>query len=89
MTIRIIPQKMKKRESYRNILSKDGKISAHISAETSERIRNYCIQRDIAVTRFVEDCINAQLDILEREALNNLSKEMLIELLIAKKNEVK
>lgn len=77
---------MKKQESYRNISSKDGKISAHISAPTSDRLRTYCKQRNIAVTRLVEDCINAQLDVLEREAYNDMPKEMLIELLLSKKN---
>ena len=77
---------MKKRDGYRNTLSVDGRLTAHISADTAERIRNYCSRQNIAMGKFAEDCIIAQLDILEREALNSMPKEMLIELLLSKKN---
>ena len=86
MTKGIIPRKMKKREGYRNTLSIDGRLTAHISSVTAERMRNYCSRQNIAMGKFAEDCINAQLDVLEREALNSMPKEMLIELLLAKKN---
>ena len=77
---------MKKRESYRDTISKDGGLTAHISARTAERMRNYCSRQNVAVGRFAEDCINARLDVLEREAYNSMPKEMLVELLLAKKN---
>lgn len=77
---------MKRRETYRDTVSKDGGLTAHISAKTAERMRIYCQQQNIAVGKFSEDCIKAQLDVLEREAYNNMPREMLIELLCAKKN---
>lgn len=77
---------MNKRETYRDTVSKNGGLTAHISAATAERMRSYCQKQNIAVGKFSEDCINAQLDILEREAYSSMPKEMLIELLCAKKN---
>ena len=78
---------MRKRENYRDTSSKDGSLTAHISAETAERVRVYCARQNVSTGKFIEDCIKAQLDILEREALNSMPKEMLIELLLAKKKE--
>ena len=77
---------MKKRESYRDTVSKNGSLTAHISAETAERVRVYCSRQNIATGKFIETCIKKELDILEREAYNSMPKEMLIELLLAKKN---
>ena len=77
---------MRKINSYRDTSSKDGSLTAHISFEVAERIRIYCSQQNIATGKFIEDCLKAQLDILEREAYNSMPKEMLIELLLAKKN---
>lgn len=77
---------MKKNENYRKTLSKDGRLTAHISALTAERMRTYCSRQNIAIGKFTEDCVNAQLDILEREAYSSMPKEMLVELLLTKKN---
>lgn len=38
-------------------------------------------------TRFVEDCVSKQMDILERDELNDMPKEMLIELLMSRKED--
>lgn len=78
---------MQKVKTYRNTLSKDGSLTAHIPSDTANRIRIYCSRQNIAVGKFIEDCISDQLDILEREAYNSMPKEMLIELLLAKKKE--
>lgn len=71
--------------NYRNTPSRDGSFSPKLSEKTSKRIVKYCEQMNINKTKFVEDCVIAQLDILEREALNSMSKEMLIEMLLAQK----
>lgn len=73
-------------KNYRNTVSKDGGITAHIPPLTAERVRKYCRQQDIAVGEFIEMCVNSELDVIERDALNSMPKEMLIELLLAKKN---
>ena len=69
-------------EGYRNTQTEDGCFSPHISRRTSQRIVKYCQQQNINKTKFVEDCVNERLDVLEREALNAMSKEMLIEMLL-------
>jgi len=76
---------MNKRETYRDTVSKDGTLTAHISAEIAKKIKKYCSSQNISATKFIEDCINKELDVLEREAYNSMPKEMLIELLLAKK----
>lgn len=78
---------MRKTNNYRDTSSKDGSLTAHISLETAERVRVYYYRQNIATGKFIEDCLNAQLDILEREAYNSMPKEMLIELLLTKKKE--
>ena len=71
-------------EKNETTLAKDGSFSPHIGHKTTARLARYCKLKDLNKTRFVEDCINAQLDILEREALQILSKEELIELYLSK-----
>ena len=77
---------MKKIYTYRDTISKDGTLTAHISAAVAAKVKNYCSNQNIASGKFIEDCVTKQLDILEREAYNSMSKEMLVELLLAKKN---
>lgn len=77
---------MKKIETYRDTISKDGSLTPHLYNPVANRIRKYCESNNISISKFVTDCMNNQLDILEREAYNNMPKEMLIELLCAKKN---
>ena len=77
---------MKRRETYRNTVSRNGSLTPHLFKTDADRIRKYCEINDISISKFVTDCMNKQLDILEREAYNNMLREMLIELLCAKKN---
>ena len=77
---------MRKNNSYRDTVSKDGSLTPHLYSPVSDRIRAYCEKHDDPVGKFVADCMTAQLDVLEREELNSMPKEMLIELLMAKKN---
>ena len=77
---------MNKRVNYRESASSDGSLTPHLFNPIAERVRNYCKQQNISVSKFVEECISAHLDTLEREALNNMTKEMLIELLMTKNN---
>lgn len=77
---------MRKTNNYRDTSSKDGSLTPHLYSPVSDRIRAYCEKHDVPVGKFVADCMTAQLDALEREELNSMPKEMLIELLLAKKN---
>ena len=76
---------MKKNNGFRKTSSKDGSLTPHLYDPIATHIRNYCEQQNISVSKFVEDCIKKQMDVLEKEAYNNMPKEMLIELLLAKK----
>lgn len=49
----------------------------------SERLPEFCKRTNRNRTRLVEQCINDRLDILERELLNDMSKDELIELLLS------
>ena len=68
--------------SFRNASSKDGSFSPHIGKATTERLTKYCKEINKNRTKFVEECINERLDVLEQEFLNGLTKEQLIEMLM-------
>lgn len=72
-------------DGYRNTPSKDGSFSPRLSPKTTRRLIRYCESQNFNKMKFVEDCVNERLDVLERETLNSMPKEMLIELLMAKK----
>jgi len=72
----------RKENNLRNTTSKDGSFSPHISHQTAERIRKYCKLTNQNKTKFVEQCCNERLDVLEVEQLQKLSKEELIKLII-------
>lgn len=74
-------------ENYRNTPSRDGCFSPKLSEKVSKRIIRFCEKQDINKTHFVETCVMERLDYLEREALSNLPKEMLIEMLLAGQEE--
>lgn len=69
-------------ENYRNVKSKDGTFSPHINKTTTERLVKYCHAININRTKFVHECINKQLDVLEREYYESLSKDDLITLIL-------
>ena len=71
--------------NYRKTSTKDGCFSPKLSQKISKRIIRYCERQDINKTKFVEDCVAERLDVLERESLNGMSKEMLIEMILANK----
>lgn len=66
----------------RNTRSKDGTFSPHIGKQTAERATNYCHLMNINRTKFVEQCVNDRLDVLEREFYEGLTKDELIDLIL-------
>ena len=70
--------------SCRDTKSKDGTFSPHLNKATSERLTKYCKISEQNRTKFVEFCVNAQLDILEKEFLMSKSQEELIEMILSK-----
>lgn len=67
---------------YRHIKSEDGSYSPHISKKTNARIDRYCRVLNINKKNFVEDCCNQRLDDLEKEMLQALQKDELIDMLV-------
>lgn len=68
----------------RNVNSKDGTFSPHFNVAVSERLTKYCKLTNQNRTKVAETCVMKQLDILEREFLEDKSKEELIDLLLMK-----
>lgn len=75
-----------KKTRFVNSKSKDGSLSAHISNKTAERLTRYCKATNQNRIHFIENCINAQLDIKEREWLSEKTKEEIIDLYLAGNN---
>lgn len=75
-----------KKTRFVNSKSKDGSLSAHISNKTAERLTRYCKATNQNRIHFIENCINAQLDVLEKEWLSNKTKEELIDLVLGGNN---
>lgn len=76
-------QRTRTETGCRNVSSKDG-FSPHIGRPTAERLTKYCQLKNINRTKFVEQCVNDRLDILEKEYYEALSKDDLIALIMNK-----
>ena len=83
MTLNDMDSKRKRTEyGCRKTASKDGNFSPCISKETAERLTRYCELMNLNRTKFVEHCINLQLDEFEKRSLMAKSKEELVEMLL-------
>ena len=69
-------------EIFRNITSKDGSVSANLPAKIGMRITRYCMEKNINRTRFIEQCCSEKLDVLEKEMLQEKSKDELIAIIL-------
>ena len=74
--------------NFRNMPSKDGRFSPHLSKRTSERLTRYCKSTDQNKTKFAEKCINDTLDLLEIDLLQSKTKEELIYMLLDRKEVI-
>ena len=74
--------KTRTEECYRHTRTKDGGFSPKLSQPVVKRLIRYCEQQNLNKTKFVEKCVTERLEVLEKEALNNMPKEMLIEMLL-------
>lgn len=72
-----------KQVSYRNRgKAKSKQFSPHICVEVSEELAEYCKERNINRTRFVEDAVREKLETSKREWLEGMDKAELIERLM-------
>lgn len=71
---------MRSRDSYIHTESKDGKLSCHLSVNTTLRLIKYCSMTNTNKTAFVEQCVKEKLTALEREQYKQKTKEELLRL---------
>ena len=71
---------------YRATTQKRGGFAPHLPDDVTKRIVRYCKATNQNKTRFVTDCVNSQLDILEKQAFSSYTKEELIEILLAERS---
>lgn len=81
MTTKKEDKRERKEENFRNINSKNGSYSVHIGKTTAERLKEYCRLTNKNKKKFVEECINKQLEVCEKDYYQSLTKEELVELL--------
>lgn len=75
-------RKVRVETGFRNTISKDGKSSPHIGKEVTRRAKEYCERMNTNYSKFVENCINAWLDVHEREALESMDKRELVDIIL-------
>lgn len=79
---------MERRSTYKNRTNNCGFLSAKISdPDVIDGIKNYCQMTKTSVSVFVEGCCKKYLEEEQKELLNSLSKEELINLILKKKGE--
>ena len=77
-------KRTRKEEFYRDTNSKDGGISPKFGKVTADRVIRYCKATNQNKTRFMEKCVNERLDVLEMELYENMTREELIAMIMAK-----
>lgn len=78
-------RKKRNESGCRNIKSKDGTFGPRLNKTVSERLTKFCKETNRNRTEFVIECINNQLDILEKEYYESLTREELIDKLLKQK----
>lgn len=74
-------------KGYRATANKDGEISTRIEKNLAERVRLHCQRNNLSKTKFVNECVQMRMDNIEREMMEQMSKEELIRI-IEKKNGI-
>ena len=76
-------RKTRTETEYRQTSQSDGSFSPKISPQVTARLTRYCKFTNQNKTKFVESCIMKQLDIIEKETYQNMSKDELIDMLMS------
>lgn len=71
------------RQGYIESTQKDGGFCPHLESPIAKRIDRYCRVNNLNKTKFVTECLDAQLRILEKDIYKDMSKEELIDLLLS------
>jgi hypothetical protein len=72
-------------KGYRRTSSKSGELTIHIKPRLARRIGNYCELKNISKTRFVESCVEQILLREEKNALEKMTREQLIHLILSER----
>ena len=67
---------------YRDTTSANGTFCPTLNSRVTKRLVRYCKATNQSKTKFVESCIEKQLDLLERETYESMEKEELVNLLL-------
>lgn len=78
---------MRNETEYRNVTSKSGKYSPHISQKVNKRLSRYCEIKNINKTKFVERVITEALNKLEEDMLKDMTREDLEQIILSKWSE--
>lgn len=79
--------KVRIEKGYRETINKDGEISVRIEKNLAKRVRLHCQKQNLNKTKFVNECVQMRMDNIEREMMEQMSKEELIRI-IEKKNGI-
>lgn len=71
------------RHGYSESQNKKGEFVAHVEAPIARRLERYCSIKKLTKTQFVNDCVRAQLDTLEKDIYNSMTREELLEILLS------
>ena len=75
-------RKTRNESKFRNVESQNGEFSCKIDKKTTGRITRYCKLNNLNRTKFVIEILNERLDQLERDQLQGMSKDELINLIM-------
>lgn len=72
-------KRTREENGFRNTIQKDGRLNTTWSAAISSRITNYCRAINRNRTKFLEELVAKELDRLERERLEQMTREELMD----------
>lgn len=75
-------RKTRNESKFRNVESQTGEFSCKIDKKTTARITRYCRLNNLNRTKFVIQILNERLDQLERDQLQGMSKDELINMIM-------
>lgn len=70
------------RHGYSVSQNSKGEFVAHIEPQTARRMERYCRIKRLTKTQFVNDCVAAQLDLVEKDIYKSMTREELLEILL-------
>ena len=79
--------KVRIENGYRETKNRDGEIHTVIKKVLAERVILHCKRHNLSKTQFINECVEMRMDNIEREMMEQMTKEELIEM-IEKQNGI-